>query len=221
MNHRNRYIHLEKENRRKIEEQTRSIKHLHLGVVIYFLVFAYLIFCIISFTFAKKTNYTIAELGSIIDSKTFTGLIIRDETLVTSDLSGTINYFVPEGEKVKKGSMVCLIDMQGQMTDLLQESINQTNKTLYENINYSENNYEYIQNQIRTYVLSKNRNTFQYTYNAKRGIEKAVVEMTNTMIIKDQEELKGLLSKSEMLQQQLGNNASILKHLKVELCLII
>ena len=38
--------------------------------------------------------------GSILKDTAYTGLIIRDETVVNAEADGYVNYFAPEGSKV-------------------------------------------------------------------------------------------------------------------------
>lgn len=179
----NKYIRLQKENEKKLSKQKKANKHINLGIIAYFLILTYLIFCVLSFTLSEKTNYTIAEMGTIVKSETFNGMIIKNETVINSEIKGTTNFFVHEGQKINKNSYVCLVDAQGELIDLLNQNVNQLT-----------NNDSRLQEQIRTFVLNKNDTSFTYTYDALDKINKGIFDLSNTIIYNDKSTLNNILN---------------------------
>lgn len=79
-------------------------KQLNIGIIIFGIIFVYLIATII--IYITKPHVTVYEVrqGSLLKDTTYTGLAIRDETVINSDASGYINYYALENSKVKVGS---------------------------------------------------------------------------------------------------------------------
>lgn len=73
------------------------------------LVFAVLVSRMVYSYIIKDKDTYIAEYGEVILEKEYNSFIIRNETLVSSRVSGLIKYFVTEGERVKKGFKVAEI----------------------------------------------------------------------------------------------------------------
>lgn len=192
----NKYIEKEKLLTKGKKAKSRANKHINLGLIVYFMIFAYLVFCVLNFSFSEKTNYTMAEPGAIVESEFFTGLIIKDETIIFSKIEGTSNFFVPEGEKVKKGTLISCVDNNGEITTAINEKLEQAKTLQISDVEFSSNNYKYLQDKLRNYVLYKTTRTFQYTYSAKADIERAVFDASNTVLLEDNQILNNILSNS-------------------------
>ncbi|PKM50265.1 MAG: hypothetical protein CVV02_12300 [Firmicutes bacterium HGW-Firmicutes-7] len=192
----NKYIEKEKKMMKEKKIKSRVNKHINLGLIVYFIIFAYLVFCILNFSFSEKTNYTMAEPGAIIESEVFNGLIIRDETIIFSQIDGKANYFVPEGEKVKKGALISCIDNNGEITAAINDKLQVAKASLLSDVDLSTNNYKYIQDKLKSYVLYKHSRPFGHTYSAKVDIEKAIFDASNTVLLEDDQMLRNILSNS-------------------------
>lgn len=193
----NRYIEQGKKKEFEKEMIRKANMHINLGLVVYFLIFSYLVFCVLNFSFSEKTNYTMAEPGSIVESEIFTGIILKNETLVNSSIEGTPNYFVPEGKKVKKGSLVGYVDSTGEVALMIQEKLNEEKEKQLSQVNISVTDDKYIQSKLKNYALNKNSRSFQYTYNAKADIEKSILDTSNTILLEDSQILNNILSSSQ------------------------
>jgi hypothetical protein len=200
----NKYIELEKKNKRIKSEQEKQFKHLNLGLVVYIAIFAYLIFCVLSFSLSKKVNYTVAEIGSIVESETFNGLIIKNEVAVSANLSGYSRFFIPEGEKVKKGSYVSLISETKNIEDLFPVL---TISSMEDEI--TEDNYTYIKSRLRNYVLTKNDQNFDYNYSMKSDLNKAINDMANTVIIENLDFNANLLEENDLYSNFLNDSINL------------
>ena len=67
---------------------------------IFGIILIYLIVTIFTYLTSKHISVYEVREGSILRDTAYTGLIIRDETVVASEADGFINYFSPEGSKV-------------------------------------------------------------------------------------------------------------------------
>lgn len=158
-------------------------KHLRLGVIVYFLILAYLIFIVISFTVTQKTSYTLAEPGKLIESDVFAGMIIRDESVVNSQISGNIHYFVSEGEKVKVGTLVGIVDTNGEITEALNQQMFNLQSAGSNGLSATKMQSQLLQEKIRNYVISKDHRDFSYTYDVKKTMQKAVSDVYGTILL--------------------------------------
>jgi hypothetical protein len=74
--------------------------HFNIGNAIFGIILIYLIVTIFTYLTSKHISVYEVREGSILRDTAYTGLIIRDETVVASEADGFINYFSPEGSKV-------------------------------------------------------------------------------------------------------------------------
>lgn len=74
--------------------------NINIGVVIFGVVFIYLIVTVLMYlTSSHISAYEVRE-GTILKDNAYTGLVLRNETIVSSEESGYVNYFATEGSKV-------------------------------------------------------------------------------------------------------------------------
>lgn len=194
----NRYIAQGKQKELEKQIHRKANMHINLGLVVYFLIFAYLVFRVLDFSFSEKTNYTMAEPGTIVESEVFTGLILKNESLIYSQKEGIPSYFVPEGRKVKKGTLIGCVDNNGEVAAMIQEKLKEEKEKQLSLINFSENDEKYIRDKLKNYVLYKDNRPFSYTYDAKADIEKSIIDASNTILLDDYQLLKSILSSSDV-----------------------
>lgn len=84
-------------------------QEMNIGIVIFAIVFIYLIVTIIMYASSKKISVYEVREGSILRDNSYTGLAIREETVVDAQKTGYINYFQNENSKVKAGTNVYAI----------------------------------------------------------------------------------------------------------------
>ena len=75
-------------------------KHLNIGIVIFGVIFIYLLVTVLMYLTAKHISVYEVREGSIVKDTSYTGLAIRNETVVHSKGKGYVNYFISEGNKV-------------------------------------------------------------------------------------------------------------------------
>lgn len=84
-------------------------REMNIGSVIFVIVFIYLIVTVFTYATSKKISVYEVREGSILKDNSYTGLVIREETVVSAEKSGYINYFQNEGSKVKANSNIYAI----------------------------------------------------------------------------------------------------------------
>lgn len=209
-NSNNKYLKLQTES----EGKFKATKHINFGIAIFVVIFAYLVFVIITFAVKEKVDYTIAEIGELSKSNTYTGLIIRKEEVVVSEDEGYIRYFTAEGSRIRKGNDVSAIVTNTSKLQLLDEKIFETNQALeLNNIAYSEDsiNYYYLKNRIKNYVINQHNKKFVSTYMTKKQIQNDISDIRNT-VIQQQAEL-GLTASTNalLLEEELSEGLSVYK----------
>ena len=74
------------------------------------------------------------------------GLVVRDELVLNSEKSGYVCYYIRDGEKIKKNSMVCTIDETGQVYNTISDSES------YDGL-LSSDDYNEVRNLISLYKI--------------------------------------------------------------------
>ena len=78
-------------------------KQFNIGLLIFGVIFIYLIVTV--FTYLTKNHvirYEVRE-GSILKDNSYSGLVLREETIIPAAAGGYLNYYAAEGSKVAVG----------------------------------------------------------------------------------------------------------------------
>ena len=87
----------------------KNKREMNLGIFLFAIVFLYLVITIISyFTSDTVSAYEVRE-GSIVRDNSYTGLVIRNETVVNAEEDGYVNFYQSENNKVKKGTRIYVL----------------------------------------------------------------------------------------------------------------
>ena len=81
----------------------------NVGTVLFAAVFIYLVANIVLSLTSKQLNTYEVREGSILKDNSYTGLALREETVVPCDTEGFINFFENNGSKLKYGSKIYAI----------------------------------------------------------------------------------------------------------------
>lgn len=95
---------------------------LNIGIVIFFIIFIYLVYNAYSFfTTTHVSPYEVVQ-GTIAENNIYRGLILREEQVYQSGYTGALNYYVREASRVGYGNLVCSVDENGEISDLINEA---------------------------------------------------------------------------------------------------
>ena len=112
------------QRRRKRSKVTKYRKplNINIGVIIFGVIFIYITSYVIAYM--QKDHVVIYEVkeGSLAKNTSYTGFIIREETVVNTSKAGYVNYYAREGEKTGANSIVYTIDESGTLSDSLAEN---------------------------------------------------------------------------------------------------
>ena len=89
---------------------------LNIGVILFGVIFIYLIITILTYVTGRRVSVYEVREGSILKDTAYTGIVLRQEELITADSDGYINYFTTEGSKV--GSKTNVYSLSQDKLDL-------------------------------------------------------------------------------------------------------
>lgn len=142
----------------------------------------YLIVIIAAYLNSEKIRGYEIKMGSLSETKTYTGIALREEEMLTTPYTGYINYFVREGERVSTRDTVYSIDESGKLADLLHTG------ELGENP-YTDEELAEFRSDIIQYDRGFEKKEFQSVYDFKYDIEGAVLKLANIDMQKSMETL--------------------------------
>lgn len=84
-------------------------RRLNIGVILFGIIFIYLVITILAYVTNKKVSVYEVREGSILKDNAYTGIVLREETIIKASSDGYINYFATEGSKVgSRSNVYCL-----------------------------------------------------------------------------------------------------------------
>ena len=78
--------------------------HLNIGIALFGAIFLYLLITVVIYITTNRTTSYEVRLGSVLNDTEYTGIALREETVITAENDGYINYYNPEASKVKTGA---------------------------------------------------------------------------------------------------------------------
>lgn len=84
----------------------RKKKYINIGVIIFGIIFLYLVVTVIMYLTAPRTTpYEVRE-GSILKDNAYTGIAVRNESVIYAEQEGYINYYTTDHSKVRTGTNI-------------------------------------------------------------------------------------------------------------------
>ncbi len=146
--------------------------HLNIGIVVFSFVAFYIAYNIYSYVTAVHVSPYEVEPGTIEVNTSYTGLILRKETVVNASQSGSLDYYLKDNTKAAKGTLVCSVDENGNVSKRLNETVDSSAVLTDENMRD-------IQASIREYVKGYKDSTYYTTYNFKTDLSGRLMEALN------------------------------------------
>lgn len=147
-------------------------KNFNIGTLIFTLIFFYLALCVFKYIGQEKIQFYEVVEGNIVNDKTYTGLIFREENVKQTEQSGYVNYYIREGKKAAAGSRIYSLDETGQLERFLQESQEAGQA-------FTEENLSVLKKKLSSLCLSYRDSDFASVYNEKYALDAAVAELVN------------------------------------------
>ncbi len=127
---------------------------------------------------ARRKPVTIYQVSKsdVNNNIVLTGLAIREETLISSAKAGYSCYYIREGEKVKKNSVVCTVDSTGKVYSAIEDA------EAYDNL-LTKEDYQDIRNLISLYKSSYRDVDFYDVYTFETNVDSKVLELTSELLM--------------------------------------
>jgi len=207
MNDTNRY----KKSAKVKQKQENDNRHINFVVVVYLLIMIYIL-ALIYLSFTKENiHFVFAENGQIYNEGTFSGLILRNEQVIYANEDGPVKYFVSEGSKVRQNAYVCAVNQDKDTEALIDAQINDHLNRLSDATTISSDDYDILQGKIREYVLNRPSKAMEYVYDAKDIVKGTIMDISQTIYIKDQELFDQVQNQIAANENKRMNNGSYYK----------
>ncbi len=146
--------------------------HLNIGVIVFLFVAFYMAYNIYSYLTTVHIKGYEVEKGTIEVNTSYTGLILRSETIVNATQSGSLDYYLKEHTKAAKGTLLCSVDENGNVSEKLNEAID-SNAVL------TKDSMRDIHSSIRDYANGYSDRAFYATYTFKSDLSGQLMEALN------------------------------------------
>lgn len=146
--------------------------NINIGVIIFGVIFVYLVVTVLMYATAKHvSSYEVRE-GSILKDTSYTGLVLREETVIGSEADGYINYFAPEGSKVGRKTNVYSISSEKL------DFSSQENTEESEDSGLTSEERDSIIQKAQSFSENFQNNKYEDTYTFKDSIENILSSST-------------------------------------------
>lgn len=174
-----------KRNKKVVKMKRRQ--HFLAGSLLLIFAAALLILFIQSVTKEHISIYEVTDT-QIADDEVIRGIIIRDESVITTEKDGFVNYYVGEGAKIGANTVVYSIDETGQFAGDI-SSIESKDITL------SGEDTREIRSDIASFRESFDLSEYSNVTNFKYNIDNTLLKMTTVSLLK---QLEKVMKKSKV-----------------------
>ena len=103
---------------------------MNIGILLFVVILIYLVVTVFMYTTSKQVFVYEVRRGSIVKDNSYTGFIVREETVVAAQDSGYVSYFQNENAKIRTGSDIYAIS--GQKLETKEDAANEPSLVLSE-----------------------------------------------------------------------------------------
>lgn len=160
-------------SRNNVRSFHKRPKTINVGVIVFAIIFIYLLITV--YIYLSKENisiYQITENSSLTKNNEYSGIILRNEHIVTADKSGYVRYYLPSGEKTAANALLYSLDESGEVTKALAEE-NSYTETL------KKMDLSSLKRQISQFATSFSANNFDSIYDFKTSISYSLLDLMN------------------------------------------
>lgn len=165
----------------KIAKYRKPI-NLNIGMVIFAVIFIYILICVFLYFTQKHIVPYEVKAGSLSSNNIYRGIALREETVVTAEQAGYINYLVREGSRAGRNNPVYAADQMGELSEYL--------KTMDpgENI-LSAADLAELKTEILGFVHNFQKADFDSVYDFKYNVQGTVLKLANYNVLQGIEEI--------------------------------
>lgn len=156
----------------------------NVGMLIFGIIFVYVVVCVA--TYVTKEHVVVYEVksGSLAKNHSYTGFVVREESIVNAAKSGYVNYYAREGEKTGANNIVYSIDESGTLANTLAENG-------VTDITPSSEELQALRNDIMNFSSSFNSQEFNDIYDFKYTFDSSVLKAVGLSMMNEIEALSG------------------------------
>lgn len=164
----------------KVQRVPRRL-NINIGVIIFIIILVYTILNI--YLYISKPQIAIFEVAeqSLAQDNEVTGIITRDETVVTTSMAGYINYYFRDGSKVAKNTTVYSVDENRQIYEKLADNS--------EGIPMSEEDIDDIKNTILKYKKKYSNDNYTMIYDFKDDVSAKIREVIDENLLDNMQKI--------------------------------
>lgn len=153
-----------------------NVPTINIGVIIFGLIFIFLGVQIVRSLNMKRVAVYEVQKSYMDTNISGTAMALRQESLINTDVSGYVNYYIRDGQKVAKNATVYTVDAAGTLSDLVAEAAD--NGTALDSVGYSD-----IRDTISAFRNYFNDTNYSDVYEFKYEIEGQVLDIVNNQIL--------------------------------------
>lgn len=155
----------------------RRRRSVNIGVIIFTILFLYVAINIyLYFTKEHMSIYEVKEGSNVVDNL-FTGLVLRNEEVITSERAGYISYFQKDGARVAKSTSVYAVDDSRQIMDMILSSDEPLKVS-------KEVNSQFLY-EIKKFQSSFSDNNYSPVYSFREDAQSTVLDLLNQTMIEE------------------------------------
>lgn len=171
-------------NRRKARKIKAKIRtHMNIGTILLFLMVIYLLLNLVSMLSKSKLAYYEVSTSEISDTIKGTGVILREEKVITSKEEGYINSYLSDGGRVKANGIVYTLDKTGQIQDEIQRILEDNKKTTKEEEGR-------IREDLRNFTDGYRDSDFYMVSETQNKIQHDLLSYTGSLLSQNKKELE-------------------------------
>ena len=155
----------------------------NVGVLLLAVIFIYLVISLYLYITKEKVLTYEVSAGQLVSDNTFSGIILFDEAVETSSVSGHINYFLSENDRAGAETIIGIVDETGSISAALAANV------LDKGISQAAINN--IGHKLVNYMKSYDSLDYYQTYNLLDNISSAVNGFNAAYKVANLEELIG------------------------------
>lgn len=155
-------------------------KQLNVGIIICIAILLYLVVYSFVYFFSSSTKVVEVTQGTTANrfEGQYTGLILREETIVNANNSGYVIFFVGDGNSVHVNEKTYVIDSSGELTSKIEEAAK--NQAIL-----SSDNLMKIKSSIFDFDTSFNPMNYYDVYNFKYKVDSQLMDLINGTVFAD------------------------------------
>ncbi|MCR4587188.1 MAG: hypothetical protein K5682_02160 [Lachnospiraceae bacterium] len=150
--------------------------YINIGLIIFAVIFVYIIICVILYFRSNPLSGYEVRVGSLSVNNVYRGIALRNESVVTADDNGYINYFVSEGQRVAVGNLIYAVDETGSLRSSLEATVGNSGSSL------TDDDLKELRAGAITFQSNYDPSDFSSVYDFKYKVNASVLQMESSAV---------------------------------------